>query len=130
MILSDTYNGNTQVKRDGIKQNFTQEEIEEYIRCRDSAVYFINNYVKIINLDDGLVPFSLYPYQEKMINHFNDNRFSIILACRQSGKCASINTIVTVRNKTNGKIEKITLGELYERSSHVRKPSKTVPDNN
>jgi hypothetical protein len=56
--------------------------------------YFANKYIKIINLDDGLVPFELYPYQEDMFNHFNDNRFSIVLACRQSGK--SISSVVYI----------------------------------
>jgi len=51
--------------------------------------YFAKNYAKIISLDKGLVPFELYPYQEKMFDSFNDNRFSIVLACRQSGKSIS-----------------------------------------
>ena len=45
--------------------------------------------MKVIHLDYGLVPFDLYPYQEEMFSHFNDNRFSIVLACRQSGKSIS-----------------------------------------
>lgn len=82
----NSYNGNRHVKRDGVIQNFTEEEIDEYIACRDSAVYFIKKYVKVINLNKGLTNFELYPYQEKMVKHFDDNRFNIVLACRQSGK--------------------------------------------
>jgi hypothetical protein len=55
----------------------------------DDPVYFAENYVKVISLDKGLVPFHLYPYQENMFEHFNTNRFSIVLACRQSGKSIS-----------------------------------------
>ena len=51
--------------------------------------HFAREHLKVISLDDGLVPFDLYPYQEKMFHHFNDNRFSIVLACRQSGKSIS-----------------------------------------
>ena len=51
--------------------------------------YFACTHLKVINLNDGLVPFELYPYQDKMFTHFNDNRFSIVLACRQSGKSIS-----------------------------------------
>jgi hypothetical protein len=51
--------------------------------------YFCKQYVKVIHLDKGLVPFELYPYQEDMFDHFEDNRFSIVLACRQSGKSIS-----------------------------------------
>ena len=86
------YLGNPSVKRDGVESQFTRDEILEYKRCMDDPIYFAQKYVKIISLDDGLVPFSLYPYQEKMFSHFNDNRFSIVLACRQSGK--SISSVV------------------------------------
>lgn len=86
------YLGNPLVKRDGVEQTFTQQELTEYIRCMNNPAYFARKYVKVINLDKGLVPFDLYPYQEKMFDHFNDNRFSIVLACRQSGK--SISSVV------------------------------------
>ena len=81
--------GNPNVKRDGVTHNFTQHEISEYAKCLKSPSYFAVNYCKIIHLDKGLVNFELYPYQEKMFDHFNDNRFSIVLACRQSGKSIS-----------------------------------------
>ena len=85
----DGYNGNSLVKKDGITHSYTQDEIKEYQKCMVDPAYFAKTYAKIINLDTGLVPFDLYPYQEKMFNHFNDNRFSIVLACRQSGKSIS-----------------------------------------
>ena len=85
----DGYNGNPNVKRDGIEQNFTKEEVTEYAKCMKDPCYFARKYVKVISLDQGLVPFDLYPYQEQMFNHFRKNRFSIVLACRQSGKSIS-----------------------------------------
>ena len=81
-----SYLGNANIKRDGVEQEWTQEEINEYAKCLKDPVYFAENYVKVISLDDGLVPFKLYSYQKEMVNHFNDNRFTIVLACRQSGK--------------------------------------------
>ena len=86
------YLGNPSVKRDGVETQFTKEEVQEYTRCMKDPVYFARKYIKVISLDKGLVSFDLYPYQEKMFYHFNDNRFSIILACRQSGK--SISSVV------------------------------------
>jgi hypothetical protein len=83
------YLGNPNVKRDGIEQNFSKEEVTEYVKCMKNPAYFAREYIKVISLDKGLVPFDLYPYQEKMFSHFKDNRFSIILACRQSGKSIS-----------------------------------------
>ncbi len=87
--MNDSYNGNINVKRDGVVQNFTQWEIQEYVKCMQDPAYFAIHYCKVISLDKGLVPFKLYPYQEKMFSHFNTNRFSIVLACRQSGKSIS-----------------------------------------
>jgi hypothetical protein len=86
---NESYNGNINVKRDGIVQNFTENEIQEYVKCIKEPAYFASTYCKVISLDRGLVPFSLYPYQEKMFSHFNESRFCIVLACRQSGKSIS-----------------------------------------
>lgn len=85
----DHYLGNIFVKRAGVQHNFSEHEITEYIRCSKDPVYFCQKYLKVINLDRGLVPFELYPYQRKMFKHFHENRFSIVLACRQSGKSVS-----------------------------------------
>jgi hypothetical protein len=86
------YLGNINVKRDGVQQQWAEHEVIEYAKCMSDPSYFARKYVKIISLDEGLVNFNLYPYQEQMFNHFNDNRFSIVLACRQSGK--SISSVV------------------------------------
>jgi hypothetical protein len=86
------YLGNPNVKRDGVEAQFTLDEIKEYQKCMQDPAYFATNYIKIISLDQGLVPFDLYDYQKEMFHHFNDNRFSIVLACRQSGK--SISSVV------------------------------------
>ena len=83
------YLGNPSVKRDGVETQFTKKEVIEYARCMKDPSYFAKTYLKVISLDSGLVPFKLYPYQEKMFDHFNKNRFSIVLACRQSGKSIS-----------------------------------------
>ena len=88
------YLGNPQVKRDGVNQQFTNEEVSEYLKCMKDPVYFAKTYVKVISLDKGLVPFEPYAYQKKMFEHFNENRFSIVLACRQSGK--SISSVIYI----------------------------------
>jgi len=84
------YLGNDLVKDDGVTHNYTPEEVSEYVKCMESPAYFARKYVKVINLDRGLVSFELYPYQEKMFEHFKQNRFSVVLACRQSGKSISV----------------------------------------
>ena len=72
------YIGNPNVKRDGVQQNFTAEEVKEYAKCMRSPSYFAKKYLKVISLDEGLVPFDLYDYQENMFDHFRSNRFSIV----------------------------------------------------
>jgi len=86
---SQNYLGNPNIKKDGITQNWTKEEVQEYALCMKDPVYFIEKYAKIISLDVGLVPFQLYPYQKKMFQQFEKNRFNVVLACRQSGKSIS-----------------------------------------
>lgn len=86
---NDTYLGNPQVKRDGVQTHWIEESVLEYAKCMRDPAYFAKTYVKIISLDDGLVKFNLYDYQESMFSHFDDNRFTIVLACRQSGKSIS-----------------------------------------
>lgn len=86
---TDYYKGNPLVKRDGIQQEWNQDDVTEYIKCMRDPVYFAETYAKIISLDKGLISFNLYPYQREMFQQFNENRFSIVLACRQSGKSIS-----------------------------------------
>ena len=86
---TDTYLGNINVKRDGVTHNFTKHELQEYAKCMNNPSYFASEYCKIISLDQGLVPFKLYDYQERMFDTFTNNRFTIVLACRQSGKSIS-----------------------------------------
>lgn len=85
----ESYLGNPNVKRDGVAEEWDAKKLREYKKCMKDPAYFCRKYVKVIHLDKGLVPFKLYPYQEKMFQHFNDNRFNIVLACRQSGKSIS-----------------------------------------
>jgi len=85
----ESYLGNPNVKRDGVLQQWTPDLLQEYKKCMDNPIYFVETYVKVISLDDGMVPFVLYPYQRRMFEQFQENRFSIVLACRQSGKSIS-----------------------------------------
>ena len=86
------YLGNPNVKRDGVQQQFTQNEVSEYLKCMKDPIYFAKTYVKVISLDKGLISFTPYAYQEKMFDHFNANRFSIVLACRKRSFAAAMAT--------------------------------------
>ena len=65
---------------------FTKDQIEEFIKCKEDPVYFARNYIRIVSLDKGLVPFEPYKFQEKLISRFHKNRFNICMMPRQTGK--------------------------------------------
>lgn len=88
------YMGNPLVKKDGLQTSFSSEEVEEYMKCMHDPIHFAEKYVKVISLDEGLVQFKPYEYQKKMFKQFNENRFNIVLACRQSGK--SISSVIYI----------------------------------
>lgn len=85
--MSDNiYLGNPNLKKANTPHEFTEEQVIEFIRCKNDPVYFARNYIKIVSLDYGLVNFDMYPFQEKLIQNFHDNRFNICKMPRQTGK--------------------------------------------
>ena len=84
------YLGNPLLKKANVPVEFTKEQIQEYQKCMDDPVYFIQEYMKIVSLDEGLVPFKMYDFQRNMVKTFHDNRFTICKLPRQSGKSTTI----------------------------------------
>ena len=85
-MSDNVYLGNPNLKKANTPIEFTEEQIREFLRCKDDPVYFSRNYVKIVSLDEGLVPFKPYDFQEKLIKRFHENRFNICKMPRQTGK--------------------------------------------
>ena len=87
----NSYNGNERLKQIGYVINYTQEDVQELLKCKDDPVYFIKQYCKIVSLDSELlVDFDLFPYQEKFINLIQDNRRVISMQPRQMGKSQTV----------------------------------------
>lgn len=84
------YNGNRKLKPVDVKIPWTEDNIQEYIKCAQDPVYFIKTYVKIVNVDQGLIPFNLWPFQEEMIESMVANRFVICKMPRQVGKTQTV----------------------------------------
>lgn len=84
------YLGNPNLKSANVPVEFTEEQVGEYLRCSEDPVYFIKEYVKIVNLNEGLVPFELYDFQEKFVRTIHQNRFVISKFPRQSGKSTTV----------------------------------------
>lgn len=101
------------IRRRGIKFAMTPEEIEEYIKCKLSVYYFAEHYCKI-KLDDGSVgQMTLRDYQKDIIKLYTENRYSILMASRQIGKCSLMGTYINVQDSITKHVFKITIGTLY-----------------
>jgi len=87
---SSIYLGNPNLKKANTPIEFTQEQVLEFMKCKDDPVYFARNYIKIVSLDEGLVPFSMYDFQEEMVQRFHENRFNIAKLPRQTGKSTTV----------------------------------------
>ena len=64
-VQDQVYLGNPLLKKANVAQEFTKEQILEFVACREDPVYFAKNHVKIVSLDEGLVQLSPYDFQEK-----------------------------------------------------------------
>ena len=85
------YLGNPNLKKANVATNFTPKQVQEFIKCSKDPIYFIRKYIKIVSLDEGVIPFNMYDFQEEMVTKFHENRFNIAKLPRQSGK----STVVT-----------------------------------
>ncbi len=86
MATETIYLGNPLLKKANVQQEFTAEQVEEFIRCKEDPIYFATNYIKIVSLDEGLTQFKPYDFQETLIRRFHEHRFNICKMPRQTGK--------------------------------------------
>lgn len=86
----DSYLNNPKLKKAGVPVSITEEQLQEYIKCKNDPVYFAQNYVKIVTLDRGFVNIDLYPFQEQTIRDIQNNRFVVMKAGRQVGKTTTV----------------------------------------
>ena len=87
---TEIYLGNPNLKKAGTEIQFTKEQVEEWIKCKQDPLYFAMKYMQIINLDEGLVPFEMYDFQQKILMDFHENRFNIAKLPRQTGKSTTV----------------------------------------
>jgi len=87
---NDVYLGNPNLKKAGTPIQFTKKQIDEWIKCKNDPIYFAMNYIKIISLDEGLVPFKMYDFQKEILQDFHENRFNIAKLPRQTGKSTTV----------------------------------------
>ena len=71
----------------GIIQKKSLKDIiaEEYKKCAVDPIHFMKKYCMIQHPVRGKIPFQLFPFQEKTLTQFKDNRFNVVLKSRQTG---------------------------------------------
>jgi hypothetical protein len=87
--MAEIYNSNANLKAAGITFQFTPDQVQEYVKCSQDPIYFIENYCYIVTLDYGLKLFKLYDCQKKKIDIIHNNRRVILMEGRQQGKTTS-----------------------------------------
>ena len=88
------YNGNIKIKRGGIPVNWTPELAQEFMKCAQDPVYFAEKYVQIVHVDHGLVPISLYDYQNEILQKITNNRRAVAVTSRQAGKTTTAVVVI------------------------------------
>ena len=88
--MTDHYLGNPKLKKANIQIDFSEQELQEIVKCSKDVVYFCEKYIKIVNIDEGLTPFDPYSYQKEIMRTVDVNRFVICKMPRQTGKTTTM----------------------------------------
>lgn len=113
------YMNDARLKAPGVQMEWSQSDMDEFVKCKGDIIYFIETYMKIVHVDHGVIPFNLYDYQKNVIDLYDKHRFVTLKFPRQSGKCSDFSTCIHVRNKKTGISKKITIGEFYAMQKHA-----------
>lgn len=108
------YKGNKSLKKAYEDFEFSEEQVQEFVRCAKDVNYFASNYVKVVHPDRGLIPIKLYDYQQDLLSHFKDNRNCIVLSSRQSGKCLDGDTLLLVTDREDSEPYWIRFEDLHD----------------
>ena len=105
------------VKKAYKKEKYSDEQLLELAKCADKEsgpLYFMENFLYVQHATRGKIKFSPYEYQKKMVECFNQNKYSILLCSRQQGKCVFYNENIRLRNKVTGEYIEICIGDFME----------------
>ena len=116
--MADTqYLGNPNLKKTNVPVQFSRDQVMEFIKCKEDPIYFALNYIKIVSLDHGVIPFRLYDFQQDLIKSFHEKRFTICKMPRQTGKsttCVAFLLHYLIFN------DNVTIGILANKASTAR----------
>lgn len=85
-MIESGYLGNLNLKRKGTNIEWTEEKVQEFLRCAKDPIYFSEKYINIVHVDHGLIPIHLYDYQREIIDKITNHRRCAVVTSRQAGK--------------------------------------------
>jgi len=88
------YNGNPLLKKSRKQISWTQEQVQEWLKCAQDPIYFAEKYIKIVHVDHGFIPIRLYDYQKEIIEKLTNNRRVTVVTSRQAGKTTTAAAII------------------------------------
>lgn len=88
------YNGNPLLKKARREIAWTQEMVQEFMKCAEDPIYFAEKYIQIVHVDHGLIPIRLYDYQKEIIVKLTNNRRVSVVTSRQAGKTTTAAAII------------------------------------
>jgi hypothetical protein len=109
---SPFWEGQPEWRQGNIVYEYAQWEQDEIQKCANDVIYFANNYCHVMT-DEGIQNITLRDYQWDILKEFIENRFSILLSPRQSGKCYLFNVQVVIYDYLNNKFRILSMGEFY-----------------
>ena len=99
---------------------YTSEQLQEFVSCAKDPIYFMESYLYIQHPTRGKIPFTAYEFQRDLIRTYWNNRNTIAMIPRQSGKCVINTTEVILREQTSGDIYDLPIGTYYEWTACMR----------
>lgn len=85
-MTQPNYNGNPNLKQAGVQLDWEPWQIDEFVKCSQDPIYFIEKYVKIVTVDNGVMPMQLYDFQRDIIQQLHNNKKTAAIVSRQMGK--------------------------------------------
>lgn len=80
------YLGNENLKRKGTNIEWTEDKVQEFIKCAQDPIYFAEKYIQIVHVDHGLISIRMYDYQKEIVEKITNNRRVTVVTSRQAGK--------------------------------------------
>lgn len=122
------HNGNPNLRGQFESIEYTQEQLEEYLKCRDDFFYFCENYC-YIRSGTNIVKFIPYDYQKELVKDILSNKFSLAKMSRQSGKSTILSALITWFVIFEENYEVLIAAHVHKQAIEIMGRCKTIIEN-